>query len=219
MGLCLSRCTSTTWFASTNYEELEWSISTCLSAAIQLVRAFILWRIDYCNNALLDLPGSQLNQPVLKLHCSCSGVLRKSLDGPAPLAPGPGTHHLEALLACIPSAIQTPLPWLSSLTGGKIDSEWTKITCQLRYNRRIQLLAPPRSKFLLRSEFRERSFTRWNPVLWTPLTGSVTRVHSAGLFILNLKTHLFNIANKWHVSKRSFVGLIVFYCAIKIVCK
>lgn len=172
--------------------EVRWHILTAV--AIQLVRAFIVTRIDYCIRLLLDLPDCQLARlesilnaaaRLVRWHDHVTSQFRDKLHW---LWVPKHIMFKRCLLTF--QVLHDPfcLEYLATFFRRMV---WNDQRLHLRSSIRIQLYVLPLSKTV---KLGERSFSCGNPLLWNALPDSVSSVTSFGDFASKLETYLFNIS-------------------------
>lgn len=165
-----------------------------VTGTIQLVRALVLSRLDYCNSVLLGITAARMNRLQSVLNHAARVVFRSRWsDHVTPLLRD-RLHWLR-----VPERIIYKRCWftfralhdpncpeyLATLVQRTTTNERRS---HLRSSHHGKLLVPPPAKT---AKMGERSFTRGNPTLWNTLPDNVTSTDSAGLFKKNLKTYLF----------------------------
>lgn len=168
-----------------------------IDATIQLVRASILSRLDYCNSILLGLPDCQLNRLQSVLNAAARVIFGVKWNEHVTPILRDRLHWLR-----IPQRIKYKRCWLTYrmlrdptcpdyLTALIRMPTTTEVRSRLRSSGRARLFIPPPAKTAI---FGERSVSRGNPALWNALPDDVTEATSPEMFARRLKTHLFNIS-------------------------
>ncbi|KAK7102244.1 hypothetical protein V1264_020489 [Littorina saxatilis] len=161
-------------------------------AALTLVSAFILSRLDYCNALLYGCPQYLLNR-LQKLQNNAARLVlrvRKSEH----ISP-----HLQALhWLPIESRIKYKIACLSygalTQTGPAYLTDMTQTYTPgrtLRSSADTSILSTPRVNT---KSFGERSFSVSAPLVWNSLPVTLRHSASSGSFRTGLKTHLFSLA-------------------------
>lgn len=167
-----------------------------ISGAVHLVRALVLPRLDYCNSVLLGLPDGKLNRLQSVLNTAARVVFSSPWGAHVTPLLRDQLHWLRARERIIHKrcwltfrALNDPHcpQYLAELV---LRSTSNARRSALRSGHRVLLLVPPPSQT---PKFGDRSFSRGNPLLWNALPTAVTEANSAGLFLRELKTHLFSL--------------------------
>lgn len=170
-----------------------------MDAAIQLIRALVLSRVDQCNGVLLGLPESQLSRLQSVLNASSRLIFgARWNDHVTPLLRDKlhwlGVRERITYKRCLityRALNDTTCPdYISTLVCRATTNDRR---AELRSSSRTFLIVPPPSKTAV---FGDRSVTRGNPALWNSLPSDVINAKSVGCFEKLLKTHLFNISYK-----------------------
>jgi hypothetical protein len=167
------------------------------SAMIQLMRALVITRIDYCNSLLWGLPDSQLSRLQRVLNASARIVFRARWGEHVTPLLRDRLHWLRVSERVIYKRCSFTFRALNDPTCPVYLVELlhrpllTDRRRQLRSSNRVQLLVPPPAKTV---KFGERTITRGNPILWNALPDNVTKATSFESFAKRLKTYLFGLS-------------------------